>query len=351
MTPGAPGSTISAPSGPSNYPYVTARIRSLKTHLLPPEEYPKLIARDVHEIARRLEEGRYKEEINDLASEFGGAQLIERATQKQMGDEFRRILAWCRGEPKRLLGAYFGRFVVANLKTLLRGVHTGASRDEIETALIPAGLLKPGAWEASVAAEDPETLRENLPRTGYTRLLQGMEGERLPRIEDALDRAYYDELLSAIDPSKASTRAFLEFLRREVDIVNLKLILRSKHADVEPGALVPRGDRITKDHASRIQAAEWDEVPDILDEAGFGEALRPALRTYIETRDLNVLTTGLEHVHLKAADEFGFRHPLSIIPIIEYVLRKQIEVNRLRMIAFGKQTGMSRDEIEELIGL
>ncbi len=338
-------------SGSSNYPYVTARISSLKTYLLGPEEYPKLIARDVHGIARRLEEGRYKEEINDLASQYSGAQLIERATQEQMGDEFRRILSWCRGEPKRLLGAYFDRFIVSNIKTLLRGFHADASREEIRTALIPAGLLEPGAWDAALAAESLEGLREALPRTQYTRIVEELEDERLPVIENALDRAYYRGLVNAIDPSHRSHEALVRFIQREIDIVNLKLILRTKHAGVHPGEVVPGGDRITQELAERVHAADWSEVPDVLNQTPFGDEIEPALETYLETRRLNPLTTAIEHLHIEEADEFGTRYPLSILPLIEYVLRKRIEVDRLRMIAFGKQTGLSRDEIKDLIHL
>lgn len=357
MTPGEPYSvrgpagSAASTSGSSNYPYVTARISSLKTYLLGPEEYPKLIARDAHEIARRLEEGRYKEQINDLASSYSGAQLIERATQEQMADEFRRILSWCRGEPKRLLGAYFDRFIVSNIKTLLRGAQGDASSEDIRLALIPAGLLKPGAWDAALQAEDMDACREALPRTRYTRLLEEHEDEPLPVIENALDRAYYEGLVQEIDPSHRSHKALMQFIQREIDIVNLKLLLRTKHADVPAGAIVPGGKRITHDHASRMQAADWDEVPDILDDASFGEDLRPALEAYLETRDLNTLTTAVEHLLIEAADEFGTRYPLSILPLIDYVLRKKIEVDRLRMIAFGKQTGLPRDEIKELIHL
>ncbi len=337
--------------GTSNYPYVTARIRSLKTHLLGAEEYPKLIARDVHEIARRLEEGQYKRAVNDLSSTYDGAQLIERATQRQMGDEFRRILSWCRGEPRALLGLYFERFTVSNIKTLLRGMHAGADREDIENALIPSGLLDATEWEPALNTDSFEACLDALPRTRYTPILGGLADERLPVVENALDRAYYEGLVEAIDTEKRSHQALVRFLRREIDVVNLKLLLRTKHSNVEPGPLVPRGDRVTTKHAERIQAADWSEVPEIVDEISFGDVLRPALETYLETRDLNTLTTVLEHLHIEAADEFGFRYPLSIIPLIEYVLRKQIEVNRLRMIAFGKQTGLSRDEIEELIGL
>lgn len=334
-----------------NYPYVCARVRAMKTHLLPESEYPKLIARDVHEIARSLEEGRYKEEIHDLASDYSGAQLIERATQSQLANEFQRILDWCQGEPEILLGLYFERFTVANIKTLLRGVQTGASREEILSALLPAGRIERRVWEAAAAANSREECLEALPNSEYTRLIREMGDERLPTIENALDKEHYESLVEAVEPHNRANEAYLRFLRREVDQVNLKLILRSKHGGVDAYELVSGGRKIDEALARRIRTAGWDEVGQILEETPFGDALREALEAYEETRDLNQLMGSIEHLHLEEAENFGHLYPLSILPIIDYVLRKELEVDRLRMIAFGKQTGLPREDIEELVNI
>lgn len=337
--------------GGGNYPYVTARVRALKTHLLPEEEYPKLLARSVHEIARSLEEGQYKEHIHQLAGDYSGAQLVERATQEQMADEFQRILSWCNGEPEDLLGLYFERFTVANLKTLLRSAQAGASPEQTRAALIPAGRIPETTWRAAAETDSLSECMEILGDTHYGSLIQSMEGEPVPAIENALDRAFYETLVDAVVPRDRANQAFLKFLRREIDVVNLKLILRSKHADMSDYELVRGGHTITDEIANRVRGAEWAEVAAILDETPFGEDLREALEAYRETRDLNRLTNALENRHLEAADEFGHLYPLSILPLIDYVLRKKLEVDRLRMIAFGKQTGLPREDIEELVGI
>jgi V/A-type H+-transporting ATPase subunit C len=345
------GGARSEPTGRSNYPYVTARVRALKNDLLPREEYPKLIARDVHGIARRLEEGRYGDEINDLSSEYRGAQLIEQATQRQLGDEFETILGWCRGEPRTLLGLYFERFVVANLKTILRGVSAGADPDEVRAGLLPAGFVQRGAWEAALDTDSREACVQALPRTRYTGIVEDLVEAPVREVENALDRAYYEELLDAVDPRNQANEAFLDFLRREIDVVNLKFLARCKHAGTDPERLVEGGKAVRGNLADRLRVAGWEELPNLLEETTFGDELRPSLETYLETRDLNRLTSDLEHLHLEEADQFGYRYPLSILPLVDYVLRKRLEVERLRMIAFGKQTGLSNDEIEDLIDL
>lgn len=334
-----------------NYPYVTARVRAMKTHLLPKSEFPKLLARDVHGIARSLEEGRYKDEIHDLASEYSGAQLVERATQAQLANEFQRILGWCEGEPKVLLGLYFERFTVANLKTMVRGTRTGANPEQILAALVPAGRIERQTWEAACRTSSLEECLGVLPDSEYTRIIEEMVDERLPVVENALDRAMYKNLVEAVEPDDRATEAFLQFLRREVDEVNLKIALRSKHAGVEEYEVVPGGRTIDEGTARSIQTADWEEVGSILQDTPFGEELEDALQVYVETRDLNELIDAIDRIHLEEAESFGRRYPLSILPIIDYVLRKKLEVDRLRMIAFGKQTGLPREEIEDLINV
>lgn len=338
----------STPKG-GNYPYVTARIRARKTLLLGEEEYPRLLQRDVHEIARSLEEGQYSEEIHDLAARYSGAQLIEQATQQQLANDFARILGWCKGEPEHLLGLYFERFIVDNLKTVLRGARTQASDDEIQSALIPAGLIEAHAWDAAIHAETFEDTIHALPPNPYTDLIEDDLETSLPQLENALDRAYYERLLDAVKPRNRANKAFLTFLRQEVDAVNLQLVFRVKHANTQLQPLVPGGKTITEDDARRLLNAEWDEIPTLLEGTPFGDALDPAIEAYQETRDLNTLTGAIEHAHIGEADQFSHTYPLSILPLIDYVLRKRWEVDRLRMIAFGKQNDLPRDEIEELI--
>lgn len=332
-----------------NYPYVTARVRALKTHLLAKEEYPKLIARDLHAIARTLEEGRYKQEIDELASKFSGAELIERATRLNMGREFQRILDWCKGEPEVLIGHYLQRYTIYNMKTLLRGAQAGASAEETETALIPAGVVSMNAWAPALGVTSVAECLDALPTTEYTGVLREMEDARLSELENALDIAYYEHLIGTVPASSRANEAFLSFLRREIDTVNLKLVLRTKHADVASYQLVPGGKELTEDRARRIQTADWSEVSSILDETSFGDGLRDALEAYQETRDLNNLTSAIESFHLDEAEGFSHLYPLSILPIVDYVLRKELEVDNLRMIAFGKQAGLEKRDVEALV--
>lgn len=338
--------------GGSNYPYVTARVRAKKTKLVPREEYKKLVAMDAHEIARYLEEGEYKSQVLDLADKYSGALLVETATRLNLSETYRDIVDLSRGELKQLLLLYLQRYDVYNVKTVLRGRFAGASEDEITRTLIPAGALSVDELgELTRLAGFPEVL-EALKRTPYGAVLADAPAapERLTEIENALDRLYYSALLDAVPANNHANRAFRDFVKTEVDVLNLKTILRLRAADVEDASdvLLPGGREINEERARRLLRANPQEFASEIE----GTRLAPTLdgiRVTLESGDVNPAMNALERFLVDMARPFSERYPLSILPIIDFILRKRREVDNLRIIAYGKATGLPEETIDNLV--
>jgi V/A-type H+-transporting ATPase subunit C len=55
----------------------------------------------------------------------------------------------------------------------------------------------------------------------------------------------------------------------------------------------------------------------------------------------------LKKYRLKSAASFSHVYPLSIVPIMDYVLAKRNEVNNLRIIVRGKASNLSEGVIRE----
>ena len=51
----------------------------------------------------------------------------------------------------------------------------------------------------------------------------------------------------------------------------------------------------------------------------------------------------------KEAERFSHLYPLSVLPILDYVIRKKIEVDNIRIIARGKASGMDNEIIKKLL--
>ena len=73
------------------YPYTYVRTVVMRSLLFKKEDYHKMVKMGFSEIARFLQESNYKKEINALASEYSGADLLELALNKNLCESFKKI--------------------------------------------------------------------------------------------------------------------------------------------------------------------------------------------------------------------------------------------------------------------
>jgi V/A-type H+-transporting ATPase subunit C len=340
--------------GGGNYAYVSARVRAKKAALLPPEEYPKLLAREASDIARALQEGAYKVEIDELAARYRGAELVERATRLQLGRVYSQILGFATGELQMMIAQYLGRYDAYNVKTILRGKFSGARPEEILAETIPTGALA-GRLDELCRLESIEAVAEALSGTPWGKVLQtqteGRQVSNLVAVENALDRAYYESLAKSIPTSSAANRAFHDWVRNEIDVVNLKTLFRLRFAGVtdwEPYFL-DEGREVGRDTAQRIVRGSDDEVLQEIGALSVMPAVVDAARASLAQHNVNPVATALDKELIADASDFSHRAPLSVLPVVDFILRKKIEADNLRAISYGKQTGLPNATIEELL--
>ena len=340
--------------GAGNYAYVTARVRAKKNQLLTPDQYPKLLARDASEIARALQEGQYKAEIDELAARYRGAELVERATRLNLGRTYSQVQGFATGELALTIGAYLARYDVANLKTILRGKFAGASADDILNETIPAGLLSPRLPELA-RQESIEAVVEALHGTPFHRILaprvEGRALASLVEVENALDHGYYETLVASVPAGGRANKAFLAWVRNEIDVVNLKTMFRLRFArvtDWEP-YFVQGGHEVTRESAQRLVRGTDEEAIAEVSTLSVAPEVVEATRASVAAGTVNAVAGALERELTRDAADFSHRAPLSVLPVVDFILRKKVEADNLRAIAYGKQTGLPPSTIEELL--
>ena len=341
-------------SGPGNYEYVIARVRSRRASLFDDDDYRKLTRMGPGEIARFMEESEYESEMNALGARHSGVDLIEYALNRNVAKHFEDLLRWSEGELYGYIARYLRKFDVWNVKTIIRGNYSGESRENIETDLIRAGEFDEGLLDELLAAGSIQGIVERLGSTRYGDALEEAyevyeESDVLVPLENALDRAFYEDLLTGLptEPSRPM-ELYVEFLSAEVDFRNLRNAFRIARsgADMEAEEYYIEGGDLFSPTEIRQLAGDMDRLVEHVRQSRYGEELRDGLDALEEAGSLLEFERAVDAALLEYSRRLSNRYPLSICPVLAYVLAKEREVDNIRAIARGREGGLSQEEIE-----
>ncbi len=333
--------------GTSNYAYLATRVRAMKSKLVPKETYPRLMNMGISEITRFIQETEYKREIDELARTYSGVDLIEHGLNRNLAETFTKLIKISEGEPKHLITEYLRNYDVWNIKTLLRGKYYNASADEIKEALVSAGQLSYTFLSELAGKQSYSEVISVLESTVYYPILKEYDGTNLSDIENRLDKMYYNGLFNVISESKSKDRKlFAKFIRTEIDIKNIKTLFRLKKAGVSQDEIVDLiidgGLELSTNNIQKLLPLSYDDFIQALDQYSFWDSISDAVNSDTDSL-INVETQLIKH-SLKSASSFSHVYPLSIVPIMDYIISKRNEVNNLRIITRGKAANLS-DEI------
>ena len=326
----------------SQWAYIVARVKVMKRGLIPKEEFRKLLNMDFHEIVRYLEESEYKKEIDELSYKYSGPRLIDYALSLHLFRKYRRILDVSFGAAKELVFEYLKRWDIWNIINILRGKLANVSPEEIEETLVPVGEFSYDFYKALTAKEVDEIVKA-FDRTPYYETLSKIGQEPIGKIEDELYKIYYSHIVS-MRPSDQPLKLFVDFIRKEIDIKNIKAILRLKIEDIPPETIVekiiPGGYQLDVDEARKLVSMSFDELLKSLEGYWFWKEI--GIEDSFSKVEIKLDSVWMEEVARKAD-----YYPLSILPVLHYMCLKKIEVDNLRVIGWGKWEGLSNEAIEE----
>ncbi|HJH30289.1 MAG TPA: ATP synthase A1 subunit C [Methanosarcinaceae archaeon] len=333
--------------GTSNYAYLATRVRAMKSKLVPKETYPRLMNMGISEITRFIQETEYKREIDELARTYSGVDLIEHGLNRNLAETFTKLIKISEGEPNHLITEYLRNYDIWNIKTLLRGKYYNASTDEIKEAFVSAGQLSYTFLSELAGKQSYSEVISVLEGTEYYSILKEYDETNLSDIENRLDKIYYNGLFNVISKSKSKDRKlFAKFIRTEIDIKNIKTLFRLKKAGVSQDEIVDLiidgGLELSTNNIQKLLPLSYNDFIQALDQYSFWDSISDAVNSDTDSL-INVETQLIKH-SLKSASSFSHVYPLSIVPIMDYIISKRNEVNNLRIITRGKAANLS-DEI------
>ena len=110
---------------------MNARIRAKGAQLLDRNDYENLLKMEANGIARKLEEGQYSREINELGSILDGTELVETALKRNAARTLSDLVEMAPASLSKTLEVYFRRYDIENIKKILRLKNRGEDFERI----------------------------------------------------------------------------------------------------------------------------------------------------------------------------------------------------------------------------
>ena len=340
--------------GSSNPSMAAARAKSRKSSLIDRTRMRQLIQQTPEQLAASVADSGYRNEIDIYAARHTGSDLIEMALTHNLEKELASVMHFCSGRLKEQVRIYAGRFSYQNAKIVLRAISTEASIEEVTHAVLPEENEINAYWIDMI--RDSNTLAEAasaMRRLPLGKALSDIDEEAdLSTYEDALDLHYFRSALSAVKGMDPSDRVLRNHLQMEIDHRNILNILEARNLGMSDedlrSALIPGGRLISSNQLNSASTADSNGLLEMLrrfsgfDAAGLEEVMQESTRL----RTLDPVVLWLHEREQKYLQRMSYLHPLSALPVINFISLKVKEVNNLRLIVRGVSAGLPAEVLE-----
>lgn len=335
------------------YPYTVTRVKVMKSSLLREIDYMRLYDMGYSEIARNLEEGEYKDDINTFAGKYHGIELIELSLNRNLVRTIEKLLMISnKKEIKELIETYSLKWVLNNFKLILKVKMGIISAEEMFSIHIP---LQPTDehYCSQMMKEDISAIIKDLfllTDIDRKRLTELFEKKSIIEMENEIDKAYYRKLLSLKKRMKLSEKNPLkEFFGLLVTLTNIKTILRMKAKSID-------NEKIASLLVLEDDLADSSLEHKLLESKDIHLALHALRKTAFSpladkqvADDISLLENLCEKFLYTYAFRLLHRQPLSASAIFGFLLLKEIEVRNLRLFIHSKALGLDKEFIDTSI--
>jgi V/A-type H+/Na+-transporting ATPase subunit C len=343
----------------SDYGYVNARVRGMRSHLLTKDIFMQLVeTKNFEELHSLLEQTIYRREVNEAILMSPERPDYDQALSLNMVASFRKISDSTGGEPHRLVTILLSKYDLLNLKTILRGKAGGATPSEIINLLIPVGGLRMDSLEQMAQQREITDVINtmNTLQIPYARPLIAAyplyqkKDRDLSVLEIALDKYHYLHAMENLHGKDKNLEMTRQMLAGEIDMKNISTLVRLRGIKLDdeevenlriPGGMLSQ-DQFLSLHRLGDIVQLVSEYPD----PRYRKLLEKALAEFQEI-DLVAFDRELERELVRRAVAMSNVDVLSIGVIIGYFGAKENEVINLRIVLKGKTMDQSQADIKK----
>lgn len=321
-------------------------------------------AKDVTEIAQRLESSWYGPDIESAQAAYKPPESIEIAVNKHLVYVNKTALQVAPVFGKNALMAYLAKWDVENIELIIAAKSLGRTLEQTEAFLVssrnvPVGIststIPLSELHALLQQPDVEAVINSLVKYGYGAVLLQQLGEfrksgDLGVFTVALLNLYYARLFQELRFLQGDEGVLREYIRTEVTKRNVLSLLKAKESGVSrevfskhvvEGGLIPT--------TSVLDAYSSPELTDIAKRLEPWMDLNEMVEKYRQDHDLTALEVAMDRlVVAKYIPKFKSL-AISITSVFAFVLQAEFERSNIRRITYAKQYGMTEEYIRSTI--
>ena len=325
------------------YPYLhpNARVRARKGRLFDEKQLSEIV-----ETSNTEEIINYLRGFPDYA-EYLDNYTLDKALDMQLAETYDLVSRIAPKDIQKSFKVLAKKTDINNIKTLLTAKEAGLNNEETIELLIPSGSL----YDDINRLADVNSVTEvvtGLDGTEYSSILEDVmpsyedKGMVLP-LESALDKYYLNSLINSTGvPAEENTEILYSYIGTQVDIANLKLIIRAKadglsFDNINP-YMIENGYQIRDWKLKDLM--ETDGVAGVissLEGTKYSEVLSESLSAFNENGSISVFEKALDDYFAKYSNSLALKKPLGIGPIIGFLSKKETEIRNLKIISRAKR--------------
>jgi len=337
-----------------NTPYVAARAKSRRQKLADRARLRQLINQSPEQMTVAVGDMGYRAEMDLYAGKYSGGDLVEAALTHNLEHELKEMVGMCNGAIRAMVEVYTLRFEYQNAKVVLRAVINDVDQDKVSHNILPALNDINTPWLKMVEnADDLRSAATQMRRMSFGSDLMSLPDDaRLADYENALDRHYFKRSLASLSLKGSDVRFLRDLLKSEIDHRNILNIIEAEAVGIDSDdiveMLIPGGRLIPERAFSSIAAGGKNAALDILRGANRFDiqAFEGVLAESKSVNSLDPVITWFNAREHALLQRMSYLHPVSALPVVNYVAMKVQEVADLRLIVRGRLAGLPSEVLE-----
>ncbi|WMJ79211.1 V-type ATP synthase subunit C [Clostridium sp. MB40-C1] len=325
----------------SNMEYVRAvpRIRSIENRLLDRAKIERMIeGNSAEETFKILQETEYGTLMNN----------IKRPEDYEivLSEELKKLYSFMYevSPDKTLIDIMSVRYDYHNIKVLLK---EKALNKELSYLLIPVGTIPVDEMKEYVLTEENKNLTP-LMGDAIKETEAAFEETKDPQqIDIILDKYMYKDMFSRAE--KLQESYLLEFLNKNVDLINLKTLLRVKKQNKSRKFLedvLIEGGKLEREILIDMLNGSNENIVSRLQYSDYNEIIKAGMDEYLQSGKLNVLEKLSDNFIMDFIKDSKYVS-FGIEPLLAYIFAKENEIKIVRIIMVGKLNNIAGDVIRE----